>query len=212
MWGAIAGVFAGGGASSIMGSVFGSSLAGLGSQIFSGLMTNIFNGALNQTPLPQPLKDAMEGAFQAGLGNFQGAAQEFQEAADGFMDMLNPMDRSCLENDIKDMKDMLSDLITQLSKEQSEETEKSTAGGSRNFFEVLAEALGTQVGQRAAQMLDAKTTMEKSGGDSQEDAQEFMKAQSEFQVQSQMFKIVNDMASNIIKTVGEALDTMARKQ
>jgi len=201
-----------GGVGSIVGGMLGGPLGAMAGQLFTQIATQVVDSAIDQLPLPAPLKDAMQGAFHAAMGDFQGAAQNYQEALDGFVDMLNPIDAANFENAISDITDMFADALTQLAKEAGEEGEKTNGGGEGNFFEQLARALGEQVGQRAANMLEAKDQMEQTGGDSQEDAQEFMKAQNEFQVQAQMFKIVNDMASNIIKTIGEALDTMARKQ
>ncbi|MCG8317045.1 MAG: hypothetical protein MI976_27825 [Pseudomonadales bacterium] len=203
----------------IVGGIAGSFLGPLGGiagqmagQIFTDIATQIVDDAIDQLPFPQPLKDAMQGAFHAGLGDAAGALENYGDALSGLLDQMSPFQAANFEQQISDIGDMFAKALTDLAKEASEEGKNANGGGEGNFLETLARAMGELVGARASQMLDAKDKMMETGGDSQEDAQEFMKAQSEFQTQAQMFKILNDMASNVIKTIGEALDTMARKQ
>jgi len=54
---------------------------------------------------------------------------------------------------------------------------------------------------------------EKMGGiDSKESPEEFAKIQSEFQAASQIFKMFQEAIATLIKSIGESLATVARKQ
>jgi ribosomal protein S11 len=48
--------------------------------------------------------------------------------------------------------------------------------------------------------------------DSKENPEEFAQMQAEFQAESQMFKMFQEAISTMIKSIGEGLSSVARKQ
>lgn len=82
-------------------------------------------------------------------------------------------------------------------------------GKSGSWFEALAGALGDILGNRVNSMLDAKNrmvenykeTLDPKSGEQQ--SKEYMKAMTDFQVQSQIF----GMESNAVKTAIDAIGT-----
>ena len=48
--------------------------------------------------------------------------------------------------------------------------------------------------------------------DSKENPEEFAKIQAEFQAEAQIFKLFNEAIATMIKSIGEGLSSVARKQ
>lgn len=88
--------------------------------------------------------------------------------------------------------------------------------GSRNFLIVLAEAMGKTQGAFLQNALDAQTKMagiqEDVANKIEGSAQAFTTAQTEFSAQMQMFNLYSNQVATGIKTIGEALAGIARKQ
>lgn len=95
---------------------------------------------------------------------------------------------------------------------------KGGSAGAASWFEAIAGVLGKQLGERVMKLMDARDRMEKNFEAStepeknKEGAKEYMKAQTDFQVQSQMFGMDSQMAATSIKAIGEGLASVARKQ
>jgi hypothetical protein len=92
------------------------------------------------------------------------------------------------------------------------------AASTMSWFEAIAGVLGKQLGERVMKLMDARNRMEKNFEASTEPdkdpegAKEYMKAQTDFQVQSQMFGMDSQVAATSIKSIGEGLSSVARKQ
>ena len=89
-------------------------------------------------------------------------------------------------------------------------------GGS--WFEALAAALGGILGARVDKLMtdmntmhdSYKETLDPTSGEQQSKA--YMDAMTDFQVQSQMFGMESQAASTAIKSIGDGLSSLARKQ
>lgn len=92
---------------------------------------------------------------------------------------------------------------------------KGGKGGS--WFEALAGALGDILGNRVNAMLDAKNrmvenykeTLDPKSGEQQ--SKEYMKAMTDFQVQSQIFGMESNAVKTAIDSIGKGLQEIARK-
>lgn len=83
-------------------------------------------------------------------------------------------------------------------------------GSNKNWLVVLARALGSAAGKHLKSMIELG---EKMGAiDSTEDPEKFAQTQSEFQAASQIFKMFQEVIGTLIKSIGEGLSTVARKQ
>jgi hypothetical protein len=91
---------------------------------------------------------------------------------------------------------------------------KAAKGGS--WFEVLAAALGDILGDRVSAMIDAKNrmtenykeTLDTKSGEQQ--SKEYMRAMTDFQVQSQLFGMESNAVKTAIDSIGTALKDLAR--
>lgn len=81
---------------------------------------------------------------------------------------------------------------------------------ARNFFEALGKALGEMLGKESARLVDAADRM--VAHSEEKDGKAFMEASTDFQVASQRFNIMSNTAATAIKSIGEGLTGIARKQ
>lgn len=91
----------------------------------------------------------------------------------------------------------------------------STEGGSSegSWLLAIASAMGEAMGKEAGKMVKLANDMRNAGGGSdQEKAQAFSQMQAEFQATSQMFSMLQNAFSTALKSIGEGLSSMARKQ
>jgi hypothetical protein len=126
-----------------------------------------------------------------------------------------------------DSSDPSNSLLNRCS--QDEEKEKSKAEGSSSWLVALAKAMGEMTGDHLTKMMQAQENMENSqvdeGSDEyknatdeekadmkQEAGREFTKYQAEFQAESKLFSMCSEATSTVLKSIGEGLSSMARKQ
>jgi hypothetical protein len=99
-----------------------------------------------------------------------------------------------------------------------------TKGGSTNWLVALATAMGKIAGQHLEKMMEAQDDMENSNTDTsemnetdaakaeKEDGKKFTEAQSRFQAESKLFAMTTDATSTALKSIGDGLSSLARKQ
>jgi hypothetical protein len=213
MGGAIGGIV-GGLASSVLGGlanqVLGSLMSQFGQNPVAGAVNNLFGGALqnavntliDQLPIPQFMKDAATDMVNSIVGNNQ------QDVDPCCQDAVNEQ----FSGEAEDFQNsIVESVLTQLQGEQGAEESGSSGGGSgQNWLVALASALGKQAGEHLKGMVDKGSEMGKS--DAKDDPEGFAQLQSEFQAESQMFKMLQESISTMIKSIGEGLSSVARKQ
>ena len=94
---------------------------------------------------------------------------------------------------------------------ESSETKKKKGGGGRNFLEILADSMGQTQAKFLNEALEHSQTMESLAGNS-ERADDFTVAQSKYTAAMQMFNIYSNQVATTLKTLGEAMSAIARKQ
>lgn len=185
------------------------------------LFTQVFNQVVDALPIPQPLKDAMQAAFAAGIGDYQGLKREafelIQNAAnsDSRGNFTGDLDRAV--NDLyRGMDDMFREAIR-----RTRRTGGGGGGEGESWLVAMAEALGNLMGDKAEKMLQALSAAEsvnaRSVGNNDQagqarQAREFNLQMARFQAFAQEFNIVSNAASTAIKAVGEGASGVARKQ
>jgi hypothetical protein len=127
-------------------------------------------------------------------------------------------------SDVGDTSDPGDSLLNRCS--QDENKEKSKSG---SWLVALARAMGEMTGRHLTKMMDAQDAMEASEVDETSDkwknasekeqsemkkeaGREFTKAQAEFQAESKLFSMCSEATSTVLKSIGEGLSSMARKQ
>jgi hypothetical protein len=175
----------------------GGQMAGAFSNIFMEALGGGMKEAINNGPLPQFMKDAANSAVDDVIGNNQ------QETSP---DCQN----ACEETDFASL---LRDAAMQGCRDASEEADEKCEGEGKNWLEVLAGSLADIQNKYMDKVIEAKDKLDaaadKDGDDGQSD---FITAQNEYQSMLQMYKQMAEISSTTLKTIGEALSTLARKQ
>jgi len=190
----------GGMISSLVSQLGGSNVFGaLGNMIMSGV-GDVIKGAIQNAPIPQFLKDAATSLVDKVLeNNKMETTPEAEEAVSQ-----SPEAQDAVEN-----------AKTATAKQISEETEGKEGG---NWLVALAGALAKVQGKFLQAAMDNMKTMEEnagktgSSGDDKKASNEFLIAQSEYQANMQMFNMMANASATSLKSIGEGLTALARKQ
>lgn len=191
--------------SSVAGSVMSSLISSFGSGNVLGALTNTFMGSLGNAlksvigsaPIPQFLKDTANGLIDSMLGaSQQPTTPEAQDAVSG---------------KYQEMCDKISAGIAQ---EAGDKADKETNGkGGVNWLVALAGGLAEAQIKFLDKAMDAQETMKEAAGkDDKTSRDSFITAQSEYQANMQMFSMMANMTATSLKTLGEGLTAIARKQ
>jgi hypothetical protein len=138
--------------------------------------------------------DVSSEAQQAAQGQYGGAMQDFQKQFE--------------QNLVKSILQNMGD---------PDNKPNGKGGGTRGggWLQAIAKAMGTTLGQKAAEMVHLSKEMSdlQSSGSSSDsaNAQQFNMDMTEFQATSQEYGILQNTFTNAIKSLGDALSGMARK-
>ncbi len=193
--------------SSVVGNMMSSLISNFGSSNIAGAFANAFMGALgtalktiiDNAPLPQFLKDAAKDLIDNVIGsNQQPTTPEAQDAV------------NC------EYGDMLENISQGICEEAAEEAEGKEGG---NWLVALARGLSEVQVKFLDAAMDNMDTMKNNSVDETkskeaqaEDREEFIQAQSEYQANMQMFNMMANMTATSLKSLGEGLTAIARKQ
>ena len=134
------------------------------------------------------------------MGDTQGASRNLSEAVQGAGNLFNA-DPSQVGQAERELQDVLNQQAASLA-ESREAREARASGGARSWLMALAQALGEK--------LDAKAAEVSSLADQITDDSPSITAK--FGAASQEFNVLMNAATTAIKTLGEAMAGMARKQ
>lgn len=90
--------------------------------------------------------------------------------------------------------------------------------GTGGWLQAIAKAMGKTLGDKASQMVKLSSELQgltgKTGNATKdaENAAKFNEKTTEFQATGQEYSLLNSVFTNAIKSIGEAISTMARKQ
>jgi hypothetical protein len=203
---------AGGLVSNLLSSSLGGLLSQFGMSNLAGAFTNIFmesfGGALKEiignSPFPQFIKDAANNMIDNIVGsNKQQTTSECQAAAKD-----------------SDMGEIFSNLGRNIAQQGAEEADKKTkGGGAANWLVALAGALAEVQAKFLSDAMDNMDKMKANMADKNDSKKEaatkrdaFITAQSEYQANMQMFNMIANMTATSLKSLGEGLTAIARKQ
>jgi len=167
--------------------------------LFTNSLGSALKGIIDNAPLPQFLKDGAKGVIDDVLGSNQQATTP--EAQDAVSEQYGDIMQTAAENMAQDAAD-----------EADAETRKSGGG---NWLIALAKALGETAGEHLESMVELSEKIgdiKGSGKSDKAQAKEMADLQAQFQAESQMFKMVSEATSTAVKSIGEGLSSMARKQ
>ncbi len=140
-------------------------------------------------------------------------------------DMLDAaLDRGKLDtsNEAKDFIELIMDFIKEVATEEIKEADKSASGegsassagggGGGNWLVALAKAMGKVAGQHLANTVALGKQISALEGQGEAAAALMPELTAQMQAESQMFKMAQETVTTVVKTVGEALHSTARKQ
>ncbi|HEY6545332.1 MAG TPA: EscF/YscF/HrpA family type III secretion system needle major subunit [Dokdonella sp.] len=203
---------------SIVGGIFGGPIGAMIGQLAGQLLSSVVNQTIDSLPVDQAFKDLISAGFKAGMGDTGGAIED----ANQFIDELGKS-MGGSQSDIAQMQRSLDDFQAEITKlftdamardaiEREEDgagqssgraaTRGGSAGGAGGWLRAMAEALGKQCDQLADELQEAVDAIDK------EDPSTMV----EFQTISQQFSMLMNSTTTAIKTLGEAMTAVARKQ
>lgn len=95
------------------------------------------------------------------------------------------------------------------------ENEGVSGGRGKSWLVAIAQAMGNALGTKAAKLVELSNKLDglaASSSDNQQDAKEFQKTMAQFQAESQLFSMLSNAFSTAIKSIGEGMTSLARKQ
>jgi len=198
--GGIASNVLGGVVSNLLGGTLSSLVSSFGMGQVAGALTNTFMGSLgdalknviNNSPLPNFLKAAANQVIDSVVGNNQQPT--------------SPECQCAVDDQYGDMMDNISQGIAEEAGEEAEGKEGA------NWLVALAGGLANAQIKFLDKAMDAKDAMEASGWDDKDSRDAFIKAQSDYQANIQMFNMMANMTATSLKSLGEGLTAIARKQ
>ncbi|PCD03198.1 hypothetical protein COC42_01890 [Sphingomonas spermidinifaciens] len=185
----------------------GGIVAQLATQIISQMGQQIIQSMGNQLGLPQSTIDMAQGAFAGANGDFAGQFRNADEALQAFGAEYGASPAE-IGNAQRVSNDFIRDIVDQMSQsedfKEAKANPKGKAGvpGAPGWLMAMATVLGEKLDELAADMEQRAATISEKDPSSS----------AEFGVVSQQFSMLMNATNNAIKTIGEALAGMARKQ
>jgi hypothetical protein len=197
-------------------------------QIITQVLQQVLQKLGDQMGLPQSMIGLAQGALSASTGNLNGAQRSISEIVQDFGQQsgASTVEMAATERLIQDQSNQITENIKRAMGGIGglEGKEKATKGArGQSWLQVLANSM-TKVLDASLAKMDQKSTelanIQREGGNikstdrsgAANNAAMSTKAQQDFNVSVQEFNIIANSINNSIKTIGEALSAMARKQ
>ena len=177
----------------------GGLIAQLASQVLSQAAQQLIQNVGDQMGLPQSAIEMAQAEFTGRAGDLPGTARNLDEALDAFGEEAgaSPADIGRLQ---RDAADQLRYAAVEAS--QSEEAREAKAGGKGgSWLLAMARALGAAA-DRKADKLEAMS----AGLDKAKPSET-----AEFQAETQEFNLLMSAMTSTLKTLGESMNTMAKR-
>ena len=208
MFGAIAGIVGGLGGAGGIGGIAGGLLGGIGGDLAKNIFGKVFDKVLENAGLPPIVKDALQMAMAGAMGDMKGISQNLGDLIKDCTQMMHPFDASKLEKAVGDMEAALNKLVD-IAKSHDEKNgcmpgrEKSSSGAGDSWLMKLAEKLGDMLDKKAKDLEGMADGLNKKGSGPKETAK--------FEAASKEFATSFEAVNNAIKTIGDGLNSAARK-
>lgn len=226
--GAVGSLLGGGGVSSVVGGLLGGGgpLGGLVDSlaeqfglddVASGIQ-NTLGGLLGQglsslvggLPIPPFMQDMALSVIDDVIGGDQ------QEVPCNCQDAVNAELGEELQSIVDRIMDMLQQMTEETANEMAEDAGagdggESGGGEGANWLVALAKVLGRASGNHLATMIEKGTELSNLEGNS-DNVEEYSEVNAEFQAASQIYKMSSEGISTMLKSIGEALSAVSRKQ
>ena len=167
--------------------------------------------------MPKFVQDAVNQAVDKIL-------KELKKPTDGADQALGDTAKADIQKSIDDIANKIVDSVRRQMSEGTSEGGKECSGsggakkGAKSWLQAIAQAMGEAMGNKAAKMVELSNKLKEqssAGGDEKaqaKSAKEMQATNAEFQAVSQEFKLLTDAFNTALKSLGEGMGTMARKQ
>lgn len=165
--------------------------------------------------MPRFVQDAVNKAVDKILKDLkkptEGADQALGDAAKGDI-------QKSIDDIAKQIVDSVRRQMTESTSEGGKDSKSGGKAGAKSWLQAIAQAMGEAMGNKAAKMVELSNKLKEqssAGGDEKAQAQaakEMQATNAEFQAVSQEFKLLTDAFSTALKSLGEGMGSMARKQ
>lgn len=211
-------------------------VAQIAMQVATQVASQVIQQVGQQLGLPQPVIDMAQGAMQTAAGNPAGAAQEYGQAAGGIAGMIqtagelfgsSPSAIGQATREVQEAADEMQSVADKLQEAYMKEAVagkdeegnsnqgkkalggKSGAGGE-SFLMRLAAALGSAIDSKMDDQLELAESIDKSN--SSGDKSEITTKGAQLTALGQEINILSNALNTSLKSIGEAVSTLARKQ
>ncbi len=228
--------------STAVGGFFGGPIGMLASQLLTQIASQVIDQVIDQLPLPSVLKDAMQAAFHAQIGDIPGTIQNLQEFTDGLAPFLSPADQGQLQRGIDDLMTATQQFFNEAMKAVqegggSEETSGAARSGNRagssegaagaeagggggDFFIAMATALGKALQEQADRvkalaedLADAVDAAEGTEDEARADAQnDIMLIQTQLSSEALRLNFMSSGIHTALTQIGQALTNLGSAQ
>lgn len=184
-------------------------LGGMAMQVFSQFGQQLLQTIGNQQGLQQSEIEFAQAKFTSQIGDVKGTAKNLDQALEEFGAENNASPRE-IGDAQRQTQQILQDLVREMSESKEIKDAKANRGkggggnttGAPGWLMAIAETLGEKLNELGDDMSRRASTMQKDDP----------KASAEFGVVSQQFSMLMNATNNAIKTIGEALAGMAKRQ
>lgn len=173
--------------------------AQLAMQVVSSIGQQVIQQLGQQIGLPQSTIDMAQGAFAGAVGDHQGAQRNMQEAVQEFGQAFNASPQE-IGDWQRQLQDTVRDIATQAG--ESEELKDARGGGGKgkSWLMAIAEVLGNKLNSMAHELTDLA-----------QQAADDPASATLFGAKSQEFGILMNSANTGLKSIGEGLTSMAKR-
>lgn len=210
----------------------GATWVALAQQLFQSVATQAFSQALSQIGINGPLAETLTSAFSLGVGGGGNSSQASlpQQLVETLRDASNHDESGRFTGDLdraqNDLADTFKEILDRRLQNDREEATSSGSGkkslqggGAESWLVAIAKALGTKAGEIAKEMtaisqeISGLDVSKGAGKDAQqENALKMNQLSTELQGQSQMYKILTDSISTTLKSIGDGMSGLSRRQ
>lgn len=226
--------------SSAIGGFFGGPIGMLASQLLTQIASQVIDQVIDSLPLPDVVKDGMQAAFHAQIGDIPGAMQNLQELTQGLQPFMAPSDYGQLERGIDDLMSSTQRFFNEVMRSVqegggSEETSgaarssnrtgasgegAAAEGGGGDFFIAMATALGKalqeqadRVKELADDLADAVDAAEGTEDEDRADAQnDIMLIQTQLSSEALRLNFMSSGIHTALTQIGQALTNLGSPQ
>lgn len=179
----------------------------------AGYLIKELGSLVNDLDMPQFMKDDANHQIRSVSDSYK--TDTSQGAQEGINKLLSQPSTGASGTTKSSGGDVVNNVMDMVKQSMQESTGSATGssgstGGSGNWLAVLAKALGQTAGKALENMVNLGKSM--GGIDSKENPAQFAETQAEFQAQAQIFKMFQEAIATMIKSIGEGMSSVARKQ